>query len=155
MRRREIQREEARLLDALQKEENNIKETEKQIEELELMVKNPETVRKDEAENKEQAEKKDDDKEKVEELVIDPDDDNLTSVSQLKPTSTQISKMTGATYISILKKQLEEECQARQNLEKELEDLKKISIEIASHLSEINKEHEKAMSNAASTPGQS
>lgn len=57
--------------------------------------------------------------------------------------------MTGATYISMLKKQLEEEQQARLNLEKELDDLKKISVEIASHLSEIKKEHEKATASAA------
>jgi chaperonin cofactor prefoldin len=45
--------------------------------------------------------------------------------------------MTGKTYISQLQKQLEEERVARERLEGELSDLKKISSEIASHLSEI------------------
>ena len=48
--------------------------------------------------------------------------------------------MTGRTYISQLQKQLEEEKYARENLEQELTDLKKVSSEILSHLSEI-KEH--------------
>lgn len=48
--------------------------------------------------------------------------------------------MSGKTYISQLQKQLEEEKAARHNLEQELDDLKKVSSEILSHLSEI-KEH--------------
>jgi hypothetical protein len=35
--------------------------------------------------------------------------DKLTSISQVKPTTSQISKMTGRTYISELQKQLEDE----------------------------------------------
>ena len=49
--------------------------------------------------------------------------------------------MTGRTYISQLQKQLDEEKMARENLEQELTDLKKVSSEILSHLSEI-KEHQ-------------
>ena len=61
----------------------------------------------------------------------------LTSVSQLKPTESQLSKMTGRTYISELQKQLEDEKYARESLEQELSELKKVSSEILSHLSEI------------------
>jgi len=43
--------------------------------------------------------------------------------------------MSGRTYISNLQNQLLEEKVARQNLEKELEELKKISSEITSQLS--------------------
>ena len=48
--------------------------------------------------------------------------------------------MSGRTYISQLKAQLNEEREARQKLEGELEDLKKISSEITSHLSLIAKQ---------------
>jgi len=73
-------------------------------------------------------------------MDYDLHNDNLTSISQVKPAGTQISKLTGATYISLLQKQLEDEQEAREKLEKELEELKKISSEIQSHLSEIQKE---------------
>ena len=63
----------------------------------------------------------------------------LESASEFKPTPSQISQMSGRTYISQLKKQLDEERDARQKLEGELEDLKKISSEITSHLSLIQK----------------
>jgi|TARA_B110000503_G_scaffold118937_1_gene180328 hypothetical protein len=43
--------------------------------------------------------------------------------------------MSGRTYISNLQNQLLDEKVARQNLEKELEELKKISSEITSQLS--------------------
>ena len=66
-----------------------------------------------------------------------PEDDKLTSVSALKPTQSQVSAMSGRTYISNLQNQLLEEKVARQNLEKELEELKKISSEITSQLSQI------------------
>jgi hypothetical protein len=45
--------------------------------------------------------------------------------------------MSGKTYISLLKKQLDQEKDARENLEQELSELKKISSEIASQLSEM------------------
>ena len=76
------------------------------------------------------------DEKEVSEIEVDPDE-RLTSVSQIKPTTTQISKMTGRTYISMLQHQLDEERKARAHLENELQELKKISSEIASHLSEI------------------
>lgn len=44
------------------------------------------------------------------------------------------SQMTSATYISKLEKELAEERKARENLAKELEEIKKISSEISSHL---------------------
>tara|TARA_B110000503_G_C7055047_1_gene374065 strand:+ start:779 stop:952 length:174 start_codon:yes stop_codon:yes gene_type:complete len=56
----------------------------------------------------------------------------LSSVSQLKPTASQLSKMSGKTYISQLQKQLNEEKYARENLEAELSNLKEISKEISS-----------------------
>ena len=66
----------------------------------------------------------------------------LESASEMKPTASQISQMSGRTYISQLKKQLDDERQARVKLEGELEDLKKISSEITSHLSLIQKQQE-------------
>ena len=71
-----------------------------------------------------------------------PAEDNLTSVSQVKPTQSQISNMSGRTYISQLQKQLNEEKHARLKLESELDDLKKISSEITSQLSQMQKEKE-------------
>ena len=62
----------------------------------------------------------------VDEIEVDLDE-RLTSVSQQKPTSTEVSKMSGRTYISLLKKQLDTEKEARENLEKELVELKNIS----------------------------
>jgi predicted RNase H-like nuclease (RuvC/YqgF family) len=44
------------------------------------------------------------------------------------------SQLTSATYISKLEKELQEERRARENLAKELEEIKKISSEISSHL---------------------
>lgn len=65
--------------------------------------------------------------------------EKLESASQAEPSPSQISNMSGRTYISQLKMQLNEEREARQKLEGELEDLKKISSEITSHLSLIQK----------------
>lgn len=70
-------------------------------------------------------------------VVKELEDDKLTSVSALKPTQSQVSAMSGRTYISNLQNQLLDEKVARQNLEKELEELKKISSEITSQLSQI------------------
>jgi len=53
------------------------------------------------------------------------------------PTQSELSKMSGKTYISQLQKQLDEEKEARVNLENELHDLKKISSEITSELSKL------------------
>ena len=50
---------------------------------------------------------------------------------------SQVTKLTGATVISELQKQLNEEREARMKLEDELEELKKISSEISSHLSAL------------------
>ncbi len=44
------------------------------------------------------------------------------------------SQFTSATYISKLEKELQDEKSARERLEKELEEIKKISSEISSHL---------------------
>ena len=63
-----------------------------------------------------------------------PEVHQMDSVSQLKPTSTLITGMTGRTYISQLQRQLNEEKEARQKLEGELSELKKISSEISSQL---------------------
>ena len=72
----------------------------------------------------------------------------LESASEMKPTPSQISQMSGRTYISQLKKQLDDERDARQKLEGELEDLKKISSEITSHLSLIQKQQEEGVEQA-------
>ena len=52
---------------------------------------------------------------------------------------SQVTKLTGATVISELQKQLNDEKEARIKLEDELEELKKISSEISSHLSALQK----------------
>ncbi len=64
-------------------------------------------------------------------------EEKLTSVSQMVPT-----QISGRTYISELHKQLDEERFARKKLEVELESLKKVSEEISSHLSQIQREQE-------------
>ena len=56
----------------------------------------------------------------------------MTSVSQLKPTQSQLSQMSGRTYISSLQKQLNNERDARKKLESDLDELKKLSSEISS-----------------------
>lgn len=71
--------------------------------------------------------------------VQDLNDDKMTSVSQLKPTQSQVSAMSGRTYISSLQRQLNEERSARKNLEADLNELKKLSSEISSQLSQIQK----------------
>ena len=48
--------------------------------------------------------------------------------------------MTGKTYISELQRQLMEEREARKKLEGDLDELKKISSEITSQLSAIQKQ---------------
>lgn len=65
------------------------------------------------------------------------EEDRLTSITQVKPSPSQISGMSGRTYISSLQNQLQEEKDARQKLESELNELKKISTEISSQLSQI------------------
>lgn len=55
--------------------------------------------------------------------------------------------MSGRTYISQLQKQLNEEKNARLKLESELDDLKKISSEITSQLSQMQKEKEEQNQN--------
>ena len=67
-------------------------QAEQKIDDLEVEIKDPVNC-----ENEDIEELKDE----VEELIYDPDD-KLTSVSQLKPTSTNLSKMSGRTYISML-----------------------------------------------------
>lgn len=65
--------------------------------------------------------------------VRDLEEDKLTSITGvLKPTGSQVSAMSGRTYISTLQNQLHEEKEARLKLEAELEELKKISSEITS-----------------------
>ena len=85
---------------------------------------------------KEEAEEAEEQQDQVNEMA----EDKLTSVSQQKPTFSQIS---GRTYISDLQKQLQEERDARVRLEADLEELKKISSEITSQLSAMQKEQEK------------
>jgi len=68
--------------------------------------------------------------------IQDQQADKLTSVSQLKPNFSAVpTNMTGRTYISELQKQLLDERDARKKLETDLDELKKISSEITSQLS--------------------
>ena len=103
------------------------------------IIQEPEPQLQEEQEVAEQLDQEELEQQEAEEIEVNADD-KLTSVSQIKPTPTELSKMTGRTYISQLQKQLEEERVAREKLEGELNDLKKISSEIASHLSEIQKQ---------------
>ena len=50
--------------------------------------------------------------------------------------------MSGKTYISQLKKQLEEERVAREKIQNEMEDLKKASEEISSQLNAMKNEQD-------------
>lgn len=70
---------------------------------------------------------------------VDDAEEHFTSVSNIKPSKSMISKMSSKTYISALHKQLEEEKQARARLENEMADLRKFSEEINSNLEEIKK----------------
>lgn len=106
------------------------------IEEAEIEVMNPTQQQEKEAELEAQELQ-----DKVEELLDLPknedEEDKMTSVSQLKPTASQLSKMSGRTYISQLQKQLDEERAARHQLEGDLESLKKVSEDIATNLNKI------------------
>ena len=62
-------------------------------------------------------------------------------MKQLQALS-QISKMSGRTYISILHRQLEEEKAARLRLEEELEELRRVSEEINENLSKLYQEQQ-------------
>ena len=69
-------------------------------------------------------------------------DEQFESVSQVQPRPSELSKMTGATFISQLQRQLDDERAARMKLEDELGELKKISSEINSQLSALQKASE-------------
>lgn len=56
----------------------------------------------------------------------------MTKCSNL--TRSELSRISNKTYILHLKSELDEEKQARMKLEKELEELRKLSSEISSHL---------------------
>lgn len=71
----------------------------------------------------------------------------MTSVSQMKPTTSMISRMTGRSYISLLHKKLKQEQEARVDLENELNELKQISSQMASALSEFQKSQLEANNN--------
>ena len=75
-------------------------------------------------------------------LPQDAADERLESVSQVQPRPSEISKLTGATFISQLQRQLDDERAARMKLEDELGELKKISSEINSQLSALQKASE-------------
>jgi predicted RNase H-like nuclease (RuvC/YqgF family) len=62
----------------------------------------------------------------------------LTSISQ-----AGLSKFSNKSYIFSLHKELEDEKRARQKLEQELDELRKISSEITSHLGIKNEKNNK------------
>lgn len=72
-------------------------------------------------------------------LDVPEDVNQMDSVSQVKPTQSMVSMMSGKTYISQLQKQLNDEKYAREKLESELQELKKISSEISSQLGALQK----------------
>lgn len=108
--------------------ERALQEKAKQIEEEYIAIIDPETQQ-----------VVGEDGELLEENEEQQEGDKLTSISQVQPTASQISKMTGRTYISELQKQLEDERDARQKLEKDLNQLKIVSEEITSQLSKVAK----------------
>ncbi len=65
-------------------------------------------------------------------------DDTLSRVSRVSKYSnlakSELSRISNKTYIMHLKSELDEEKQARLKLERELEELRKLSSEISSHL---------------------
>ena len=65
-------------------------------------------------------------------------DDAMSRVSRTTKQSgmnrSELSKATNKTYISHLESQLRDERHARKKLEQELEELKRLSSEISSHL---------------------
>ena len=65
--------------------------------------------------------------------------DSLYYGSQYTHTESRRSQLTSATYISKLEKELQEERRAREKLAQELEEIKKLSSEISSHLG-LNKD---------------
>lgn len=65
--------------------------------------------------------------------------DSLYYGSQYTHTESKRSQLTSATYISKLEKELQEERRAREKLAQELEEIKKLSSEISSHLG-LNKD---------------
>jgi uncharacterized membrane protein len=68
--------------------------------------------------------------------------DKMTSVSQLKPQTIVGTNVSGKTYISDLQRQLIEEREARKKLENDLEELRKISSEITSQLSAMQRQQQ-------------
>mmetsp|Transcript_45559 Transcript_45559/g.33308 ORF Transcript_45559/g.33308 Transcript_45559/m.33308 type:complete len:82 (+) Transcript_45559:425-670(+) len=66
-------------------------------------------------------------------------DETMSRVSRISKSisamgKSDISRLSNKTYVSHLEVQLKEEREARLKLEQELEELKKISSEISSHL---------------------
>lgn len=76
---------------------------------------------------------------KREEQDLHDEIDSLYYGSQYTHTESRRSNMTSATYISKLEKELQEEREAREKLAQELEEIKKLSSEISSHLG-LNKD---------------
>ena len=63
-------------------------------------------------------------------------------ISKYKPQS-EFSRLTSKTYILNLEKELNEEKEARKRLERDLEDLKKISQEVLSQMQSSKKDGNK------------
>jgi hypothetical protein len=76
-----------------------------------------------------------------EEQELHEEIDSLYYGSQYSQSESRRSQMTSATYISKLEKELQEERRAREKLAQELEEIKKLSSEISSHLG-LNKANE-------------
>jgi hypothetical protein len=89
-------------------------------------------------ENKEGEQFNDEESKKREEEQLHEEIDSLYYGSNYsgsrRSDQSRRSDMTSATYISKLEKELQEERRAREKLAKELEEIKKISSEISSHL---------------------
>ena len=93
-----------------------------------------------EAYNEENGEYKSDDGEEQKENDNEDLNDEIDSLyygsytESRKSDMSRRSQLTSATYISQLEKELQEERRAREKLAEELEEIKKISSEISSHL---------------------
>ena len=56
------------------------------------------------------------------------------AASRMSVTKSELSRLSNKTYIMHLQQELDEEKQARLKLERELDELRKLSSEISSHL---------------------
>lgn len=98
---------------------------------------NEEFEREDQPEEDHREEPDEEEQKAKEEQDLNDEIDSLYYGSYTESRRSEVSRrsqLTSATYISKLEKELQEERKAREKLAQELEEIKKISSEISSHL---------------------